>query len=384
MTLEGLWNEQNKMILLAIIFLAPLIIPILSFFIFGWASKRQEIVNYFDTPEKIIAYFAKFPFNSLKDTNDTSYKLNQLYASLLGRSSYVLPLLLLISVSGTLAFLLAQEILSQLSRATSSTIVTSAVWSAIAGAYAWIASDATFQFWQKSLLPTHLYQYSIRFIVAVPLGYSFATFVTDAGSSKAAFLAFAVGAFPLTKFLSLTRRFITRQFELLGAKIDGPLNDDAITKLQGIDDKIADRLHQEGIFTISQLPTADPVRLAVRTNLDFGFIIDCASQALAWIYLNDKLNLIRVLGLRGGFEIKTLMEAFDYDPSNPELGASSASRPKRTIIQDSKSWSFDADAADLTIGAAAAMVNVPKEQMERTFYEIACDPYTTFLTDLWH
>jgi hypothetical protein len=44
----------------------------------------------------------------------------------------------------------------------------------------------------------------------------------------------------------------------------------------------------------------------MRASLSFIFVLDVVSQALAWVYLDQKLNDLRPMGLRGAFEIAAL------------------------------------------------------------------------------
>jgi hypothetical protein len=66
---------------------------------------------------------------------------------------------------------------------------------------------------------------------------------------------------------------------------------DDIIKLQGINRTIVERLSNEDITTVTQVAYCDPVRLAMRSNLSFNFVIDCMNQALAWMYLQGTIRL---------------------------------------------------------------------------------------------
>ncbi len=93
----------------------------------------------------------------------------------------------------------------------------------------------------------------------------------------------------------------------------------------------------------------------MRTGLLFDFVVDIVSQALAWIYLQDKMNDLRYGGLRGALQIRTL-----FDDRN----------------------SGDADVA---AAASAAFTNAAVgAKMDAAAFENACrkiaeDPYTEFL-----
>ena len=61
------------------------------------------------------------------------------------------------------------------------------------------------------------------------------------------------------------------------------------------------------------------------------FVIDCISQALAWIYLEDDLAEVKRFSFRGALEIYTLVEeldeADDLAAKGNAGGASEARRP---------------------------------------------------------
>jgi hypothetical protein len=45
----------------------------------------------------------------------------------------------------------------------------------------------------------------------------------------------------------------------------------------------------------------------MRSSLSFRFVVDVVSQALAWVYLGEKLDQLRTIGLRGAYEINVFL-----------------------------------------------------------------------------
>jgi len=45
----------------------------------------------------------------------------------------------------------------------------------------------------------------------------------------------------------------------------------------------------------------------IRTNFDFAFAVDCISQALFWIYVQDNIQKLYVLSLRGAQEVSSFL-----------------------------------------------------------------------------
>jgi hypothetical protein len=89
-------------------------------------------------------------------------------------------------------------------------------------------------------------------------------------------------------------------------------------------------------------------------------VVDCVSQALAWIYLGDGLSTLTPLSLRGAQEIASLM-------------ADSRSTKDATLQK----------LADDTIAAAAALLKIDSAAFRSTLVQIADDPYTIFLVNVW-
>jgi hypothetical protein len=86
------------------------------------------------------------------------------------------------------------------------------------------------------------------------------------------------------------------------------------------------------------------------------------NQALAWLYLGGKLNIIRPFGIRGAFEIKYLMDDL-ADGDEPEV---KKAREAQALLEQ-----------------IAQAVQAPKDLLKFAFDQIAGDPYTIFLYEIW-
>ena len=111
------------------------------------------------------------------------------------------------------------------------------------------------------------------------MGYTFATL---AAPGLAPFMAFALGAFPLTALQALLRRFAKQKLAV--DPTDEAVTNDII-KFQGINRDIEKRLAKEDITSITQFAYCNPVQLMMRSSLAFEFVTDCMNQALARMYL---------------------------------------------------------------------------------------------------
>ena len=118
--------------------------------------------------------------------------------------------------------------------------------------------------------------------------------------------------------------------------------------------------------TILQLAYSDPVDLTIRTGYSFSYVIDCCSQALAWLRFENNLTKMRKYGIRGAQEIITFVN---------ELNRATE---QSTEVMDEKQ-----KRAEITLTVLATELNLDKTALNRALEEIAFDPYSQFLNDIW-
>ena len=160
--------------------------------------------------------------------------------------------------------------------------------------------------------------------------------------------------FPLTSLTTMLNRVATQWLGF--AELPEQANE-SISKLQGINREILERLANEDITTITQIAYCDPVRLTMRSNLSFNFVTDCMNQALAWVYLEEKLKKLRCFGLKGAVEITHLIAALKDETKQARAKA--------------------------TLTAAAALVGQSEETLMTAFVEIEDDSFTKYLCKVW-
>ena len=220
---------------------------------------------------------------------------------------------------------------------------------ALAGAYMWVLYDLIGRTRRRDLAPADLSWGSFRFVVAAPLGLSVAALFTEEAGVAVAFL---LGAFPTRTLITLMQRAAASKVGLEGYADE---SGHEILKLQGISRVSAERFGDEGVSTILQLAYSDPVDLTMRTNFAFSYVIDCCSQALAWIYFEDKMPQLRQYGVRGAMEIGNVLKGVEK-------------KDKQSIA---------------TLNEVAAKLDMRTAALMHSFKEIADDPYTKFLADVW-
>jgi hypothetical protein len=158
--------------------------------------------------------------------------------------------------------------------------------------------------------------------------------------------------FPLSTVSTFLRQIANKR---LGVEIGPAKAEFQVAQLSGIDAAIADRIEDADVTTIPQLAWCDPIQLTMRTNLSFAFVVDICSQALAWVYLDNKLEKLSPLGLRGAYEIRVLLDDLQSDDQ------------------------ADKKCAEAVLPIAATAIGVEPAGLRYAFEQIAYDPYTEFL-----
>jgi hypothetical protein len=308
-----------------------------------------------------LAYFEMFSRSEdLPFAATASAQFEQLYSSWYGRRFFIMPGVLLFVVSASAVTPVVLSGLARLQYLANPLIqVPDTAMAAIAGAYLWVVDDFISRARRLDFAPSDVIWGVLRLIISVPMGYAFATI---AAASVGPFVAFALGAFPLTTLTSMLQRLANKNLQLQTEPEEAA---DDIVKLQGINRAIVERLSNEDITSITQIAYCDPVRLIMRSNPSFNFVTDCMNQALAWMYLQDDLNTIRSLGMRGAVEIHQLIS--DYDGADVE--------------QTGGKDAHDRAMAAMPLIATAIKQDVATLQL--VFRQIADDPYTIFLDRVW-
>ncbi len=332
--------------------MALLLLPVVIYLFTGWVVKHSEIMGGLSSKGARL-YFKQF-YPALTPGKDVLKAFRSHYTRRYGRRHYVVPLLLFGFVSTLLIWLTVSTIVHQLHGISEPNDLPPVAVGVISGAYMWVVADLLLRCRQRQLAPVDLYWYALRFVVAIPLGFAFAGFLKDEAAMGIAFL---LGAFPTNTLLTIARRIGSRK---LGLSESGEEAESDVEQIQGITKGLAERFRDEGISTVLQLAYCDPIDLTIRTSFSFNYVIDCVSQALAWIYLEKDMEKTRKWSLRGAQEINSLISELD-----------DGEEADKVIARD-------------TLKAVAMQLAVDGPVFERLLREIAFDPYTEFIVDLWH
>lgn len=335
--------------------LAAACYPILFYVRRVWSFRQQAI---FDTlsPEAKRLYLDLFHRSDAErgDTAapDPTARFAAAYARWFGRGRLVVPATIVAALTLVYALLVSIAAAKWLmpTAMAGTTAVPLIASAAMTGAYILVSLDTISRVTRRDLLPDDLYVSALRLASCVPLGIAFASLANE---ESRPFVALAMTAFPLQETVGFLRKTASQRAGLEVAT--AATSNDVPSRLSGVDRAVCERLSTIGVNTIGQLAYSDPVQLTMRTSLGFVFALDLVSQALAWVYLEDKLNVLRPMGLRGSFEIAALQqEARDADPA---IAAN----------------------ANALLDQLPAALGLTPEQTVNVVHQIADDPYTRFL-----
>lgn len=354
--MHSYWYEA---VILCVVAELVLLTPVLRYIHTGWRAKRRDIIDGLDE-SACQAYFDMFCRTERPTKGKSRQAFFDLYFRWYGRSKFVLPLIELFLVSTLAITSVALSLAQHLGNIPSPMFpLDLPAAAALSGAYMWICNDLIARSRRLDLAPSDLQWGSMRLLICIPMGYAFGYLATEA---MAPFLAFALGAFPIEAITNMLRRTVYRTL-----KIDETVSEatDSILKLQGTDRAIVERLANEDLHTVAQMAYCDPVHTTMRSNLSFNFVTDLMGQSLAWLYFRDQVQLLSPYGLRGAVQIRRLVceldEARRHDGGDQDL----AVLPRSTLAR------------------AAAALQLESDALEFTFRQIAEDPYTRFLFEIW-
>jgi hypothetical protein len=352
--------DFNYLLAIALILtlVAALTMPLFRFLVTGWEAKRKDIVDGMSN-DACYRYFKMFcRAEELSSDDGASQRFRKVYETWYGREFFRVPVLLILCVSLTAATIVVFTILEKMHFMKNPLFnLPVPALAALAGAYMWVMNDLISRARRLDLAPSDVEMQVLRLIVSIPMGYAFAYIAPKYGP----FIAFSLGAFPFVTLTGMLRRVTNK---LLNIEPKDHEVVDGIVKLQGTDRAIVERLANEGITTITQIAYCDPVRITMRSSLSFNLVTDLMNQALVWLYLKEDLEKIRPLSLRGAVEVKHLVDELT-DVRDPAM---------RTAAQNEATKAFLVIAAAIKQDPAALLL---------TFRQIAEDPYSVFLYEIW-
>jgi len=407
--LRGTWFTRAAIISAIVIVLAAA--PFITFLTKQWYVRRNEFRNrlsdgallcYLDRYWLRRATVEKINFTELTDkktgnvardiqtTQPTRDKAGDLFLAIYdeqyGIRAFLTPFVLLLVITFANAALIswlwgcAREFLVASNQCSVFGASPNLATAAIAGAYMFAVGDAVNSVRQNSLNIADVYWYALRLLIAIPLGVAVGNF-SGSTSDAHTLVAFGLGAFPVEELQKLLRRVTMAQIQ----PGDARQIPDQLLSLEGVTVRTSSVLAAEGIVSIGQLESKDPVLLAVRTGLEFDFILYLSSQAVVRRHLGPSAGALIPLGLVEAQAIRqlvdTLAEADGGQPCNCPDNVQRAPSPDN--VRKTRAQKTLEDAATLIRFAANTdrTITAPStESVQTTFEQIAEAPYTAFLS----
>jgi len=290
------------------------------------------------------------------------YVFKAIYHTQYGLSAFLTPFALLIAIAYASAFLVARMRGCIATGATCSPFLFAneapVAISAIAGAFMFAVADSVRCIRQRCMTVSDAFWYALRLFLAIPVGLAVARSADPKAAQTA--VAFGLAMFPLNDFLKVIRRFA---FPQLSAG-DSAENGDKLLVLDGVTLPIAAMFAAEGIYSIEQLATTDPVVLSIRTGLPFRFLLSLGSQAVVRRHLGAQADKLNEIGMGDALSILEVVRSLDAPEGAPGL----KTKEPRLIIKSVVKQLGGGDASALNDAV-----------IEMKFREIAAEEYTRFL-----
>lgn len=177
---------------------------------------------------------------------------------------------------------------------------------AFAGAYIWNLYDLLKRYRSVDLTPA-AFQFSwLRLLGACIVGP-----LISAGAAEGIknVIAFGVGVLPLQ---SIFEYFADAASKKIGTTSQKPAAGPTLHNLQGMTADSIERMDEERIDSTATLAYSDPIKLFLKTDMEWVVIIDVIDQALLFGYIGDKLSTVRPIGIRGSIEAAIIYQRLRF------------------------------------------------------------------------
>lgn len=352
------WKVFSQ-ILLVLVAVLLICMPVRYYLLTAWSAKRRDIVDGL-TEGACIRYFAMFCRGTTAPEEGTAARaFAAMFDKWYGRRNFAASLVLLVTVATIAATAVASSLPISLGWETPPSLkLPHAAIAALAGAYMWVVDDLISRARRLDMEPSDLLWSTLRLLICIPMGYAFSSVTIK---ELAPFIAFALGAFPITALTDMLRRLSKKGLSLEDTTQETA---DNIIKLDGTNREIVERLALIDLRTILQIAYCDPVHTTMRSNISFNVITDLMGQALVRIYLRDGCDKIAKMGLRGAVEVRSFIIDLDYMGSDPEM-----LRHRQFATE--------------MLPDVAAALSLTQPELQFVLRQIADDPYSMFLSEIW-
>jgi hypothetical protein len=174
----------------------------------------------------------------------------------------------------------------------------------LVGAYMYVVSDTVQSVRQRCLNASNIYWYVLRILLAIPVGVALTLPIPE---DTRPIVAFALGTIPMDQIIKMLRSFVDEKLNLSKKEE----KTDQLVRLEGVTSRIASMLIAEGVDSIEQIITVDPVLLSIRTGLPFKFILHLGSQAIVRRHFGESAEKLIPLGIADARSISALVTDLD-------------------------------------------------------------------------
>jgi hypothetical protein len=211
-------------------------------------------------------------------------------------------------------------------------------------------------------------------LLAIPIGFALTSPTINASFNTGVrpFVAFGLGTLPMDQIIRVLRQATSKLLSLSEAVEKS----DYLVQLEGVTGRVASILNAEGVDSIEQIITVDPVLLSIRTGLPFKFILQLGSQAIVRRYLGATAEKLIPLSLANAGSIAALVaELKDNTPKAiAVLNAATAQ-----IKSNEFKTPANADST-VSVGIASTVTDSDlKESLKFIFCQISDANYTKFI-----
>lgn len=176
---------------------------------------------------------------------------------------------------------------------------------AFAGAYIWNMYDIIKRYRGGDLTPAAFHFSWIRLGAACVVGPLAATAAIEGAKPV---IAFAFGLLPLQTIFDYFIGYASKRLGITSTTVQaaGP----TLHNLQGLTEDMISQVNEGGIDSTQALAYCDPMKLFLKTSVEWVVIIDLIDQALLFNYIDTKLLALRPLGIRGSIETAVIWGRF--------------------------------------------------------------------------
>lgn len=278
-----------------------LIYVILVFAYFArYQRRRKEVIPVIQGSEKARTFYAKRSSDPAKGRPN-----GVLEASELRGGNYAWPIALTALTTFffvTLGFIrvgidlhLGEQFTSPVQR------IPSTLFLGFIGAYLWGIYECLVRFRIHNWTANSQYFIWVRLLIGACVG-PLAAAITDEHFKP--LVACGIGAFPAETIRKWMLATVGARLTLPGEQ--GIAMRPSWSTIEGVNHELVERLAEIDVLSPTHLSCADPLTVYTRTNIAWKVVLDLIDQAILVQYVDEKIALLRPLGIRGAIEMAVL------------------------------------------------------------------------------